>query len=69
MTKKDYKTLAACLGLAYAEGYRQKESETWFFAVMDVFRRIALECELENPRFSRDKFLAMVDKVSRENTK
>lgn len=70
MSRKDYKTLAACFGLGYAESFRfqGKEQDIYQRAVMDIINRVSLECQLENPRFSRDKFLSEIDKVSRSRS-
>lgn len=54
MTKKDYETVAACIGGALSDSRNDENS------ILDVSRRLNSEFKLDNPRFDTEKFFARV---------
>ena len=61
MTARDYGILAACLGVALksADMGLLKDAHS---AILDVAARIALEAELDNPRFNQEKFTHEIER-------
>jgi hypothetical protein len=53
---------AACIGKSYAhaESQTRQDYDGWIHALDDVLTRIAVECELDNPRFNTSKFRARI---------
>lgn len=58
-SKHTYELVAACLRCADedARGLPSSKIDTAHGTVADIARRFALEFELDNPRFDRDRFL------------
>lgn len=52
MTRKDYETVAACLERAL----NAPDSPRHEAQVRDIAQRLALEFELDNPRFDENRF-------------
>lgn len=51
MTRKHYEALAACV-----RGREDNRRDVALAAIADVQRRLALECHLDNARFSYERF-------------
>ena len=60
MTRKDYETLAACIGDALK--YSRSDAETK--GILEVKRRIELELSLDNPKFNVGTFVAAISKAA-----
>jgi len=53
MTRKDYDTIAACIGAAHKAN---NHDESVIKGIRDLQHRLELEFSLDNPKFSLDKF-------------
>lgn len=64
-SRHTYELVAACLRCADADarGLPSTAIDTAHATVADIARRFALEFELDNPRFSRDRFLAACERM------
>jgi hypothetical protein len=63
MTRKDYRALALCIGyeLGYVDAHVSPEAhQAAERAIHGVAQRIAIEAQVENPRFDRAKFDAAI---------
>ena len=60
MSRRDFEMIAACLACERADSYRARTDaigETMRATLDSLAERLALECEMTNPRFDRERFL------------